>query len=307
MGKKRSKVTCKQRKAKAAAHHMKIISTKRTAISTRRQQFNAVSKHGDDIQNNMKGSVSKPEKNCTAVGRLKLRPKFWNRYSKEMQQSKSNNSLKKCTEDDEKRSYSKEMASLREREANLRQQKNVKKNAKLNKIVPYPATFHAEPTNIQEKILDAAVLVRSAMFIGEDSRPFTAEAQNGSTSLSNTVPVNISGNLREWWAAPETKKSSAACIRNPWAVLGTGDSSSDEEDDHANNYLSMDNNVGITKARSVPLSKSVARPLLFAPPTLKFGTSEISSALSQEVNPPISMLSISEKSHYCNSDIDPDL
>jgi hypothetical protein len=306
MGTKRSKVTCKQRKAKAAAHHMKIISTKRTAISTRRQQLNAVSKHGDDIQNDKKGSVSKPEKKCTTVGRLKLRPKFWNGCSKETQQSKSN-SLKKCNEDDEKRSYSKEIASLREREANSRQQQNNKKNARLNKIVPYPATFHAEPTNIQEKILDAAVLVRSAMFIGEVSRPFTAEAENGSTSLSNTNPVNISGNLREWWAAPETKNSSAECVRNPWAVLGTGDSSSDEEDDHANNYSSMDNNPGIIKARSLPLSKSVARPLIFAPSTLKFGSFEISSALSQEVNPPISMLSISEKSHYCNTDIDPDL
>lgn len=306
MGKKRSKVTCKQRKAKAAAHHLKIVSTKRIATSARRQQFQAIAKHGDEMPNNRTGSVATSEKKSTIGGRLKLRPKFWNGYSTQTQQRKSN-SLNTGNEDDEKRFYSKEVASLREREANLRQQQINKKNAKMNKIVPFPATFHSEATNIQEKILDAAVLVRSSMFIGEVLNPFTAEAQHGSTSLSNTDPVNSIRNHPEWWAAPQTKKSSAECVHNPWAVLGTGDSSSDEEDDNSKIFLSMGSNVRITKSTPSSLSKSVARPLLFAPPTLKFGSSDISSALTQEFTPPISMLSINEISHDCNNDIDPDL
>ncbi len=306
MGKKRSKVTCKQRKAKAAAHHMKIVSNKRIATSARRQQLQAIPKLGDENPNNRQGSVATPEKKGTVGGRLKLRPKFWNGHSKQTQQRKSN-STNTENEDDEKRFYSKEVASLREREANLRQQQINKKHAKMNKIVPYPATFHSEATSIHGKILDAAVLVRSSMFIGDVPNPFTAEAQHVSTSVSNTDPLNNSRNHPEWWAAPQTKKSSVECVQNPWAVLGTGDSSSDEEDDNDNNFLSMGSNVRVNKSTSSSLSKSVARPLLFAPPTLKFGGSEISSVLTQDFTPPISMLSINEKSQDRNTDIDPDL
>lgn len=316
MGKKRSKVTCKQRKAKAAAHHIKIMTNKRTIITgskgvvfvaNDRGWTNSCSSPGGELQGISAGQ------NCATRG-VKLRKASQqlcrNERNKTMWQRKSSSSIK-GEDNDENRIYSEELASLREREANSRQQQNQQKSIKNNKIVPCPPTFNAEPITIQEKILDTTIRIGCAMSIGEVQHPLI-ETQTGTALLLNSIPLSSSDSRREWWAPPEYDKGSMECANNnPWAVLGTGDSSSDEEGEQETNYLATDSNSRTTKAASTSLSKA-ARPLFFAPPIFKFGdenerTTQFITSLKQEVTPPISMLSISDKSQGCNDLIDPDL
>jgi hypothetical protein len=321
MGKKRSKVTCKQRKAKAAAHHIKILTNKRTIITGNGKGVVSVandsgrkincSGQGGEVQGKVGGILSAGQ-NFTKRG-VKLRkvPQqlCWNGRNKTMRQRKSSPSVN-VEDNDEKRLYAKELASLREREANSRQQQNQHKSIKNSKIVPCPPTFHAEPITIQEKILDTTIRVGCAMSIGEGQHPLI-ETQTGTTLLLNSIPLSSSTSHREWWAAPEYDKGSMECTNNPWEVLGTGDSSSDEEDGQDTDYLATYSNSRTTKAASTSLSKA-ARPLFFAPPTFKFGdenerTTQVITSLKQEVTPPISKLSISDRSQGCNDLIDPDL
>lgn len=199
--------------------------------------------------------------------------------------------------DDEQRSFSRELASLRERVGATKQRLK-----RCNKIVLQPAVLKLEPVTLQEKILDAAQRVGKAMSFGE------AIQHNSNNNDNSLIALDSSyGDPQQWWAKPE--KTVGVNANNPWSVLGTGDSS-DEEEEHSSAVHSNVRTNGIHTAFPSQ-STSSARPILFAPPTFQFKSSFENSSLAPEeaslrqASSAIATLSVCERSHVF--DIDPDL
>mmetsp|Transcript_10943 Transcript_10943/g.15757 ORF Transcript_10943/g.15757 Transcript_10943/m.15757 type:complete len:295 (-) Transcript_10943:696-1580(-) len=294
MGKKRSKTTCKQRKAKAAAHHVKITVAKRTNTAIISSSTFGEKNHGSIDKKTVPiqtqgGLVARRRTKPSQGG--KRTPQSWMDKKKE----KIITSLSKG--DDEQRSFSRELASLRERVGATKQRQE-----RCNKIVLEPAVLKLEPVTLQEKILDAALRVGKAMSFGEADQH---NSNNNDNSLS-AVDSHY-GDPQQWWAKTE-KTVEIKRANNPWSVLGTGDSSSDE-DEHSSAVQSNATN-GIHTAFPSQ-STSSARPILFAPPTFQFKSAFENSSLApdeaslRQASSAIATLSVCERSHVF--DIDPDL